>query len=65
MIAAITRDAENPIAVGATAAIKASHPWGTLGKPEDIARAALFLVSEDAQWVTGHPLVVDGGYVAQ
>ena len=34
------------------------------GQPEDIASAALFLASEDAAYVTGHDLVVDGGYTA-
>jgi NAD(P)-dependent dehydrogenase (short-subunit alcohol dehydrogenase family) len=65
MIAQITRDKENPLAVGVTQAITAIHPWETLGRAEDIARAAVFLVSEDAQWVTGHQLVVDGGYIAR
>lgn len=32
------------------------------GQPEDIASAALFLASDDAAYVTGHDLVVDGGY---
>ena len=32
-----------------------------LGTPEDIANAALFLVSDDASWVTGTALVIDGG----
>ncbi|TKA79754.1 hypothetical protein B0A49_00568 [Cryomyces minteri] len=41
--------------------LTAAHPWQTLGKPEDVARVALFLVSEDAQWVTGVPMVIDGG----
>ena len=35
-----------------------------LGAPEDIARAALYLASDDAAWVTGHTLVVDGGWTA-
>ncbi|KAJ9668290.1 hypothetical protein H2201_001720 [Coniosporium apollinis] len=43
----------------------AHHPWGRLGEPRDIARAAVFLASEDAAWVTGVPLPVDGGYTAQ
>ena len=34
------------------------------GQPEDIARAALFLVSDDASFITGQNLVVDGGYTA-
>lgn len=32
-----------------------------LGRPEDVARAALFLASDDADFITGHGLVVDGG----
>ena len=65
MIAPVTKDSGNPVAVEATGSIIASHPWETLGKTEDIARAAVFLVSEDGQWMTGHPLVVDGGYIAR
>lgn len=65
MIAPVTRDADNPIAVGMAQALTAAHPWGTLGQTEDVARAAVFLVSEDAQWITAHPLVIDGGYTAQ
>lgn len=36
-------------------------PMGTLGEPLDVARAALFLVSDAARYITGHVLVVDGG----
>ncbi|OQV08753.1 hypothetical protein CLAIMM_12976 [Cladophialophora immunda] len=45
--------------------ISAKHPLGGIGKPEDIAKAAVFLASDDAAWVTGIPLVVDGGYLAR
>jgi NAD(P)-dependent dehydrogenase (short-subunit alcohol dehydrogenase family) len=38
------------------------HPLGRLGKPEDVAGAAFFLASDDAAWVTGVMLPVDGGY---
>ena len=38
------------------------HPLGRLGEPEDIAGAAFFLASDDAAWVTGVALPVDGGY---
>jgi NAD(P)-dependent dehydrogenase (short-subunit alcohol dehydrogenase family) len=41
------------------------HPFRGLGVPEDIARAVLFLSSEDNSWVTGVIMPVDGGYVAQ
>lgn len=37
-------------------------PWGRLGTPEDIGRAAAFLCSDDADYVTGTILPVDGGY---
>ena len=39
-------------------------PLGKLLEPEDIAKAALFLVSDDASQITGVTLPVDGGWVA-
>jgi len=41
-----------------------AHVLGRFGKPEEIASAALFLASDDASFVTGHALVVDGGFTA-
>jgi glucose 1-dehydrogenase len=37
-------------------------PWGRLGTPADIGRAAVFLCSGDADYITGASLLVDGGY---
>jgi len=45
--------------------LAAQHPWGVLGRPEDVADAALFLASDEAAWITGHPMVIDGGYTCQ
>ena len=38
-----------------------SYPMGRFGKPEDIAHATIYLLSDASSWVTGHALVVDGG----
>jgi len=46
-------------------ALEARHPMGRLGQPEEIAYAALYLVSDEASFVTGISLAVDGGYTAQ
>ncbi len=37
-------------------------PWGRLGTPADIGRAAAFLASDDADYITGTSLLVDGGF---
>ena len=44
--------------------IRFQHKLGRLGKPEEIAGAAFFLASDDASFVTGQALAVDGGYTA-
>ena len=45
------------------AALEDRHPLG-FGTPEDVANAVAFLGSEEAKWITGHILVVDGGLTA-
>jgi meso-butanediol dehydrogenase/(S,S)-butanediol dehydrogenase/diacetyl reductase len=40
------------------------YPLGRVGEPEDIANAAMFLASDDASWITGTVLTVDGGLMA-
>lgn len=42
-----------------------TEPIGRLGKPEDIANAALFLASDESSFATGAPFIIDGGYVAR
>jgi NAD(P)-dependent dehydrogenase (short-subunit alcohol dehydrogenase family) len=42
----------------------ALHPIGRIGTPEDVARAYLYLASDESGFVTGTTLVVDGGYTA-
>lgn len=45
-------------------AIKKNVPLGRWGQPEDVARLALFLASDDSSWITGQLFVIDGGYTA-
>jgi NAD(P)-dependent dehydrogenase (short-subunit alcohol dehydrogenase family) len=47
------------------AALDAKHPIGHVGDPDDIAYGVLYLASDEAKWVTGSELVIDGGYTAQ
>ncbi|MCC7441547.1 MAG: SDR family oxidoreductase [Bdellovibrionales bacterium] len=45
--------------------LAAGEPVGRVGSPDEIASAVLWLCSDSATFVTGHPMVVDGGWVAQ
>lgn len=49
----------------AQAGLAGAHPVGRLGHPEEIAQALLYLASDDAKFMTGSILTIDGGYTAQ
>ncbi len=44
--------------------LQASHPVGRIGLPEEIAAAAVWLLSDKSSFVTGAELAVDGGFLA-
>ncbi|MGE0450626.1 MAG: SDR family NAD(P)-dependent oxidoreductase [Vicinamibacterales bacterium] len=52
-------------AVAARAALDAKHPLGHIGEADDIAWGIVYLASDEAKFVTGSELVIDGGYTAQ
>ncbi len=47
------------------AAFTAMHPIGRIGTPREVADAVIWLCSERSSFVTGHGLLVDGGFTAQ
>ena len=59
LTSSLTEDAEMK------ASLEERHPMGRLGKPEDVAYAALFMASDESSFMTGSYLPVDGGYTAQ
>jgi NAD(P)-dependent dehydrogenase (short-subunit alcohol dehydrogenase family) len=54
-----------PSAEALEARVKAKAPIGRPGTPDDLVGAVVFLCSDDAEYVTGHTLVVDGGWLTQ
>jgi NAD(P)-dependent dehydrogenase (short-subunit alcohol dehydrogenase family) len=62
MLERFLADQADPAAVDA--AISVRHPLGRLGEPLDIADAFVYLLSDEARWVTAANLVVDGGLTA-
>jgi NAD(P)-dependent dehydrogenase (short-subunit alcohol dehydrogenase family) len=63
-VARATQTGTNDTEAARTVALK-SHPIGRLGHPDDIANGICFLASDDAGFMTGAGLVVDGGLTAQ
>jgi len=55
----------NALTPEALEALAATHPIGRLGRPEELAKAVLFLASDDASFVTGTAMYVDGGQTAK
>ncbi len=60
----LTGKTGHPIAPEVIAFSESRTPWPRLGRPEDIAGAALFLASDDARFIQGETLAVDGGWLA-
>jgi 3-oxoacyl-[acyl-carrier protein] reductase len=59
----LTETNRQRIPAAVQAELAEQHPLKRLGAPEDVARAALFLVSEEASWITGVTLDIAGGAV--
>ena len=61
----ITTEAVKKLSEEYISGVKAMHPMARLGSPMEVAQAILFLASDDASFITGAVLPVDGGYLAQ
>lgn len=57
--------ATSPDLEAAKAAAGSVHPIGNMGEPDDIAWAVVWLASDEAKFVTGTEIVIDGGYTAR
>ena len=62
---AVARLGEEPSGAAYLADIERMHPMGRLGEPAEVARAIAFLASDEASFITGAVLPVDGGFLAQ
>ncbi len=60
----VTGNSDSDFDEAALAYSRARTPWPRLGRPGDIAGAAVFLASDEASYITGHNLMVDGGWMA-
>ena len=59
----LTATSEQWIPADVQRSLAESHPLRRLGTPEDVARAALFLASDDSDWITGVIVDIAGGSV--
>jgi NAD(P)-dependent dehydrogenase (short-subunit alcohol dehydrogenase family) len=62
---AVAQLREDPSGAEYLADIERMHPMGRLGEPAEVARAIAFLASDEASFITGAVLPVDGGFLAQ
>lgn len=58
-------DIENIVSAEAIEDDKKKYPLGSYGKPEDVAYACVYLLSDASSWVTGTKIVIDGGFTIQ
>jgi NAD(P)-dependent dehydrogenase (short-subunit alcohol dehydrogenase family) len=63
LVESLVNAAPDPAA--ARGALAAKHPLGHMGDPDDVAWGIVYLASDEAKFVTGAELVIDGGYTAQ
>lgn len=64
LVEALARESEGGVDAF-RAELDSRHPMGHVGEPEDIAAGIAFLISDDAKFMTGSELVIDGGYTAR